>query len=117
MQDRVLAWAVAGNAYIWFLAALLQFVIVIYGHDILRVDERQISYLQAAVGIGIGVGSLAAGYLSFGTIEYGLVPLGALGMTVFGFLVSRSEVGIWQVRADLALLGFFGDSTWCRSTR
>jgi acyl-[acyl-carrier-protein]-phospholipid O-acyltransferase/long-chain-fatty-acid--[acyl-carrier-protein] ligase len=108
VQDRVLAWAVAGNTYIWFLAALLQFVIVIYGHDILRVDETQISYLQAAVGLGIGVGSLAAGYLSFGTIEYGLVPLGALGMTVFGFLVSRNGLSIWQVQSDLALLGFFG---------
>ena len=47
-------------------------------------------------------------YLSFGTIEYGLVPLGALGMTIFGFLVSRSGLSIWQVRSDLALLGFFG---------
>jgi acyl-[acyl-carrier-protein]-phospholipid O-acyltransferase/long-chain-fatty-acid--[acyl-carrier-protein] ligase len=108
LRDRVLAWAVAGNTYVWFLAALLQFVIVIYGHDVLHVDETQISYLQAAVGIGIGVGSLVAGYLSFGTIEYGLVPLGALGMTVFGFLVSRHGLGIWRVRSDLALLGFFG---------
>jgi len=107
-QDRILGWAVAGNTYLWFLAALLQFVIVVYGHDVLQVDETQISYLQAAVGIGIGVGSLIAGYLSFGEIEYGLVPLGALGMTVFGFLVSRSDLGLWQVRSDLAMLGFFG---------
>jgi len=41
----------------------------------LRVDETQISYLQAAVGIGIGIGSLAAGYLSGGKIEYRLVPM------------------------------------------
>src|SRR5713101_1046211 len=107
-RDRVLGWAVAGNTYLWFLAALLQFVIVIYGHDVLRVDETQISYLQAAVGIGIGVGSLAAGYLSGGKIEYGLIPLGAIGMTIFGFLVSGHGLGIWEVRADLALLGFFG---------
>ena len=107
-QDRILGWAVAGNTYLWFLAALLQFVIVVYGHDVLRVDETQISYLQAAVGIGIGVGSLVAGYLSFGEIEYGLAPLGAMGMTVFGFLVSRPGLQLWQVRTDLALLGFFG---------
>src|SRR6266849_442180 len=105
--DRILGWAVVGNTYLWFLAALLQFVIVVYGHDALRVDETQISYLQAALGIGIGVGSLLAGYLSFGEIEYGLVPLGALGMTVFGFLVSRPGLGLWQVRSELALLGFF----------
>ena len=85
--DRVLGWAVLGNTYLWFLAALLQFTIVIYGHDVLRVDDTQISYLQAAVGIGIGLGSFAAGYLSDGKIEYGLIPLGAMGMTVFGALL------------------------------
>ena len=106
--DHVLEWAVVGNTYLWFLAALLQFVIVVYGHDVLRVDETQISYLQAAVGIGIGVGSLAAGYLSRGKIESRLVPLGAMGMTLFGFLVSRHGLGIWPVRADLCLLGVFG---------
>jgi acyl-[acyl-carrier-protein]-phospholipid O-acyltransferase/long-chain-fatty-acid--[acyl-carrier-protein] ligase len=106
--DRVLNWAVVGNTYLWFLAALLQFVIVVYGHDALHVDETQISYLQAAVGIGIGTGSLAAGYLSRGKIEERLVPVGAMGMTVFGFLVSQHGLGIWAVRAYLCLLGFFG---------
>ena len=70
-KDRLLSWSVVGNTYLWFLAALLQFVIVIYGHDVLRVDETQISYLQAAVGIGIGIGSLAAGYLSAGKLNTG----------------------------------------------
>jgi sugar phosphate permease len=31
-----------------------------------------------------------------------------MGMTVFGFLVSRHGLGIWPVRTDLCLLGFFG---------
>src|SRR6202035_3918211 len=106
--DRVLGWAVVGNTYLWFLAALLQFVIVIYGHDVLRVNEFQISRLQAAVGIGIGTGSLAAGYLSRGKIESRLVPIGGIGMTLFGFLVSRHGLAIWPVRLDLCLLGFFG---------
>jgi acyl-[acyl-carrier-protein]-phospholipid O-acyltransferase/long-chain-fatty-acid--[acyl-carrier-protein] ligase len=87
LADRTLAWAVMGNTYLFFLAALLQFTIIIYGHDVLRVDETHISYLQAAVGIGIGIGSVAAGYLSGGKIEYGLIPLGALGMTIFGALL------------------------------
>jgi acyl-[acyl-carrier-protein]-phospholipid O-acyltransferase / long-chain-fatty-acid--[acyl-carrier-protein] ligase len=107
-RGRLLQWSVVGNTYLWFLAALLQFVIVFYGHDALHVDETQISYLQAAVGIGIGTGSLAAGYLSRGKIECRLVPIGALGMTIFGFLVSRSGLGIWPVRIDLCLLGIFG---------
>lgn len=107
-SDGVLRWAVVGNTYLWFLAALLQFVIVVYGHDTLHVNETQISYLQAAVGIGIGAGSLAAGYLSRGKIDHRLVPLGAMGMTLFGFLVSQHGLGIWMVRADLCFLGICG---------
>src|SRR5580698_5426099 len=51
--DRVLGWAVLGNTYLWFLAALLQFTILVYGHDILHADETHISYIVAALGIGI----------------------------------------------------------------
>src|SRR5271154_4464242 len=89
--DRVLGWAVLGNSYLFFLAALLQFTIVIYGHDALHLDDAHTSYLQAAVGIGIGLGSVAAGYLSRGKIEMGLIPIGALGMTIFGALLYFSQ--------------------------
>ena len=106
--DRVLSWAVLGNTYLWFLAALLQFTIVIYGHDILRADDARISYLQAAVGIGIGLGSFAAGYLSGGKIEYGLIPLGAIGMTVFAALLYSPGHTLLTAGTHLALLGFFG---------
>src|ERR1700733_3173206 len=106
--DRVLSWAVVGNTYLWFLAALLQFTIVIYGHDVLHVDEAHISLLQAAVGIGIGVGSFAAGYLSGGKIEYGLIPIGAIGMTVFGALLYNPGHSLQSAVWHLALLGFFG---------
>src|SRR5580693_4553945 len=135
--DRVLGWAVLGNAYLWFLAALLQFTILVYGHDTLHADETHISYIVAALGIGIGLGSLAAGYLSGGKIEYGLIPLGAVGMTLFGALlyfdrpaealagwlqltashtgiplaehVTAFLVAIVRLRIpDLWLLGFFG---------
>jgi acyl-[acyl-carrier-protein]-phospholipid O-acyltransferase / long-chain-fatty-acid--[acyl-carrier-protein] ligase len=106
--DRVLGWAVLGNTYLFFLAALLQFTIVIYGHDVLHIDDTRTSYLQAAVGIGIGLGSLAAGYLSGGKIEYGLIPLGAVGMTVFGALLYMPAPSLHIAETHLALLGFFG---------
>ena len=106
--DPVLRWAFVGNMYLWFLAALLQFTIVVYGHDILRIDERHISYLQAAVAIGIGTGALITGYLSSGKIEYGLIPLGAVGMTVFGFLSAAQGLSLVRVAIYLGLLGFFG---------
>jgi len=68
--DAVLFWSVIGNTYLWFLAALLPI------HD-RRVwprrsalDDTRTSYLQAAVGIGIGLGSVAGGYLSRGKSKW-----------------------------------------------
>ena len=87
-RDRVLWLAVLGNTYFFFLGALLQFDIVFYARDVLHVTATHGSILQASIAIGIGFGSLAAGYLSGGKIEYGLIPLGALGITVFGFLLA-----------------------------
>jgi len=108
LGDRTLYLAVAGNTYFFFLGALLQFDIVFYGHDVLHVPSSEGSLLQAAIAIGIGLGSLAAGYLSGGKIEYGLIPLGAIGITVFGFLLALPGLSFHAVLIFLALLGFFG---------
>ncbi len=82
-QDRLLWLAIMSNTYFFFLGTLLQLNIFILGTDVLRLDESHIGYLLVALALGMGLGSIAAGYLSGNKIEYGLVPLGALGMTVF----------------------------------
>ena len=107
-QDRVLWLAVLGNTYFFFLGALLQFDIVFYARDVLHVAATRGSLLQASIAIGIGLGSLAAGYLSGGKIEYGLIPLGAMGITLFGFLISAPGLSFNAVLALLAALGFAG---------
>ncbi len=106
--DRVLHLAIAGNTYFWFLGALLQFVIVFYGREVLHLDETRGGYLQAALAIGIGVGSYAAGLLSSGKIEYGLIPLGAIGMSAFAFAISIHGLSFVQVIVLLGALGFAG---------
>ncbi len=106
-QDRVLKMAVIGNTYFWFLAVLLSQNLIIYGLDVLRVDQTHNGYLQAALAIGIGVGSFVAGYLSGGKIEYGLIPLGSMGITVAGALLGRHGLSYASVAIDLGLLGFF----------
>jgi acyl-[acyl-carrier-protein]-phospholipid O-acyltransferase/long-chain-fatty-acid--[acyl-carrier-protein] ligase len=106
--DRTLHLAVVGNTYFWFLGALLQFVIVFYGREVLHIDETHGGYLQAALAIGIGLGSYAAGLLSAGKIEYGLIPLGAMGMSFFAFAISIHGLTFLQVVLLLAALGFSG---------
>ncbi len=106
--DRALHLAIVGNTYFWFLGALLQFVIVFYGREVLHLDEAHGGYLQAALAIGIGVGSVAAGFLSAGKIEYGLIPLGSIGMTIFALAISVHGLSFFQVVVLLAALGFSG---------
>jgi len=105
-KDRVLWLAVLGNTYFWFLGALLTANIVFYGSDVLHISSTRAGILQAAVAIGIGLGSLTAGYLSGGKVEYGLIPLGSVGMTVFGVLLSRQNLSFTHVLVLLAALGF-----------
>jgi acyl-[acyl-carrier-protein]-phospholipid O-acyltransferase/long-chain-fatty-acid--[acyl-carrier-protein] ligase len=105
--DRPLWLAVIGNAYFWFLAALLQIIILIYGAETLRIGATDNAYMQAAIAIGIGLGSLAAGYLSGDHIEYGLIPLGAAGMTAFAAALAFEGHTFRTALLLLWLLGFF----------
>src|SRR5438270_13907487 len=107
-DDRVLWLAVLGNTYFFFVAGLLQFDIFIYGQDVLHIRATQGGFLQAAVAIGIGLGSFAAGYLSAGKIEYGLIPLGSLGMTALGMCLAVPNISFRTVLVLLAGFGFFG---------
>lgn len=107
-KDHVLWLALWGSTYFWFLAALLQPVIILYGKDVLHLSDTHNGFLQGALAIGIGVGSYAAGHLSGGKIEYGLIPLGALGLTVFSVALAASHLTFTSVLVLLAFLGFFG---------
>lgn len=107
-RDRVLWLACLGNIYFWFIGQLLQQSVLDYGENVLRVGEIHTSYLLAALAIGIGLGSFAAGYLSGGKIEYGLVPLGSLGLCVFSAVLSRRSLSFNEILALVAALGFFG---------
>jgi acyl-[acyl-carrier-protein]-phospholipid O-acyltransferase/long-chain-fatty-acid--[acyl-carrier-protein] ligase len=107
-SDRVLWLAVLGNTYFFFVGGLLQFNIFIYGQDVLHIRSTEGGFLQAAIAIGIGLGSFSAGYLSAGKIEYGLIPLGSMGMTLLGLCLAIPDLSFRTVLALLAALGFFG---------
>jgi len=107
-QDRALWLAVLGNAYFFFFAALLQINILIYGKDVLHLDDTHNSYLNASLAIGIGLGSFAAGVLSGGKIEYGLIPLGSIGLTALSAVLWLPGLAFYGFATGLAFLGFFG---------
>lgn len=106
--DRWMLLTVAGYMYFWFAAALIQGNLIPFGADTLGLNEGQMGLTQAAVALGIGAGAVVAGYLSRGKIEVGLVPLGALGMTLFSGLLAFDVFGFTACLVLLFGLGFFG---------
>ncbi|HRK39333.1 MAG TPA: MFS transporter [Burkholderiaceae bacterium] len=111
-----------GISWMWFFGAVFLSNFPAFAHDVLRGDERVASLLLVVFSIGIGAGALLCEVLSRRHVEIGLVPLGALGMTVFSVdlyfaatALPRHEVTLtlgqfmaeplhWRVLADLALL-------------
>ncbi|HEV2964046.1 MAG TPA: acyl-[ACP]--phospholipid O-acyltransferase, partial [Candidatus Angelobacter sp.] len=106
-QDRPLFLAVLGNTYFWFLGALYLPTVIVYGRDLLHLQPTRNSLLDVALALGIGIGSLVAGYLSGNKIEYGLIPLGSFGMTIMAAAVGIFPHSFGSVASVFFGLGFF----------
>jgi MFS family permease len=106
--DRDLWRANLGNAAFFFLAALVQMNLVLYGQGVLHLNESQNGMLNASLAIGIGVGSVAAGYASKGRINYKLVPIGALLMWGATIPMGLENVSSRIFYGCLILLGLGG---------
>jgi acyl-[acyl-carrier-protein]-phospholipid O-acyltransferase/long-chain-fatty-acid--[acyl-carrier-protein] ligase len=106
-RDPPLFLAVVGNTYFWFLGSLLSLTIFVYGPDVLHIGPSKTGMLSAAMAIGIGIGSLVAGFVSGNKIEYGLIPLGSIGMTVTGLFLGGMHHGIIGSAVLLSVLGFW----------
>ncbi len=107
-KDQALFLAVLGNTYFWFLGSLLFSTIVVYGPDVLHVGQTKTGYLNATLAVGIGIGSMAAGWLSDNKIEYGLIPLGSIGMTCTGLALGIAPHGLAGSAVLLGSAGILG---------
>ena len=105
-RDRPLWLTVAGISYFWFLGALFQMTVILIGKDTLRLSDTRTGLLVTALAVGIGAGSIAAGWLSGDTVEIGLVPYGAallgLASMLLGFAHSFSTSILWLAAAGFA---------------
>jgi len=104
--DRDLWRANAGNIGFFFLAALVQMNVLIFARTVLRLGETDSGLLSAALALGIGCGSLVAGYASRGRIEYRLVPVGALGLALSTVPMGWPGIGVTGFAWALVALGF-----------
>ncbi len=113
-----------GISWMWFFGAVFLSQFPSFAREVLHGDAQVASALLVIFSLGIGIGSLLCERLSRGQVEIGLVPLGALGMSVFSvdlYFASRAlpaselmnlstfvaQSAHWRVMADLALLSLF----------
>ncbi|WP_374256116.1 MFS transporter [Aquabacterium sp.] len=114
-----------GISWMWFFGAVFLSQFPAFARDVIGGDERVASLLLVVFSVGIAAGSLLCETLSHRHVEIGLVPIGAVGMTVFAFDLYLAAAGLppvqgawltvsafvsqpahWRVMADLALLAF-----------
>jgi acyl-[acyl-carrier-protein]-phospholipid O-acyltransferase/long-chain-fatty-acid--[acyl-carrier-protein] ligase len=102
-----MALTVAAMSFFWFLGGLVQLTLVVFVNQTLHGSETQVGLLVAALAIGIGAGSMAAGYISGDHIELGLVGPSGLGMGLSACALGGAASQEWAL-VWLAATGFFG---------
>jgi len=120
-QDTVSWQMMLGISWLWFFGAVFLSQFPVLAKEVLRGDEQVASLLLVVFSLGIGAGSLLCSRLSRGQVNIALVPLGALGMSLFtldfwwavrslpaGDLMTVSaflaQAAHWRVLLDLGLL-------------
>jgi 1-acyl-sn-glycerol-3-phosphate acyltransferase len=113
-----------GISWMWFFGAVFLSMFPAFAKEVLHGDEQVASLLLVVFSVGIGIGSLLCEVLSRRHVEIGLVPMGAIGMSVFAidlYFASRglpdtatqtvgqfvSQPAHWRVMLDLGLLSLF----------
>lgn len=128
-EDRTVFWAIIGISWFWFYGATFLSLVPSYTRDVLSADERIATLMLTAFSIGIGTGSLLCEKLSHRHINLGLVPIGAIGLTLFATDLSfislpaieltegntlltagmfLEHVSHWRVLVDLSMIGLSG---------
>ena len=83
-KNRSVFLSCLGISWFWFYGSVFFTQLPQYSKYVLGSSEGTFALLLSLFSIGIAVGSLLCEKLSHRTVEIGLVPLGAIGMTVFG---------------------------------
>ncbi|MFT5398728.1 MAG: 1-acyl-sn-glycerol-3-phosphate acyltransferase, partial [Gammaproteobacteria bacterium] len=89
--NQTVFFSILGISWFWFIGITYVTQLPNYVRYELGGDEQVYVLLLAMFSIGIGAGSFLCERLSGRIVEIGLVPIGALGLTVFGIDIYFSQ--------------------------
>lgn len=104
-SDRLLLLACLGNTFFWLFGTVVQSNIPIVVKNDLQTSNTVMGYLQAALALGIGVGSALAGCLSKGKIAYHFVIPGGFCVAATALLCGLSSQSLTLSLIASALAG------------
>lgn len=91
----------------FYLIGMLALLVLPDYRDLLQVTPTEASYLLGTLGVAIGIGSVTAGLISGKHIEPRLIPVGAVGMTLFFVLLGTLPLHYGTVMGLLLGAGIF----------
>lgn len=91
-KNPVVFLSILGISWFWFYGSVFVAQAINYNNHVLGGHEYIASLILALFSIGIGVGSILCERMCKNKIELGLVPLGAIGMTIFAAHLAFVEI-------------------------
>jgi acyl-[acyl-carrier-protein]-phospholipid O-acyltransferase / long-chain-fatty-acid--[acyl-carrier-protein] ligase len=90
-QQRAMLRVALGIMFFWSLGALAQLNIDQFAFEGGATRQTQVTPLLASLVVGVGLGSVLAGFWSGGRVELGILPLGAGGLAFTSLLLFTLE--------------------------
>ena len=124
-SNRPVFLSIMAISWFWFVGASYLTQFPTFAKDYLGGSAQVVTLLLTLFSVGVAVGSLLCEKLSGHKIELGIVPIGSIGMSLFGidlyFAIASIEVvenmsamafieqsGNWRMMLDIALISAFG---------
>ena len=124
-ENRSVYLSIMAISWFWFIGASYLTQFPNFARDYLGGSTQVVTLLLTLFSLGVAIGSLLCEKLSGHKIELGIVPIGSIGMSVFGIDLYFSVTGIqvvdgmsamafiqqaenWRLMFDIAMVSAFG---------
>ncbi|MFT4764211.1 MAG: 1-acyl-sn-glycerol-3-phosphate acyltransferase [Oleispira sp.] len=124
-ENRSVYLSIMAISWFWFIGASYLTQFPNFARDYLGGSTQVVTLLLTLFSLGVAIGSLLCEKLSGRKIELGIVPIGSIGMSIFGIDLYFSVSGIqvvdgmtamafiqqadnWRLMFDIAMVSAFG---------